>query len=243
MFHLDAWNQMLHQYVDAEGRVNYSAWKKESAERLADWLDSLAFTNPQALPDRDHQLAFWLNLYNALVIQQILSKYPIESIQQKILGVPNWLAFLWFFWKPVYSLGDRRYSLNQIEHKVLRSEFKDPRIHFALVCAAIGCPLLRNEAYFPETVQLQLEDDAKRFINNPDKVRYDAETQTLYCSKIFKWYRQDFLAAAPSILDYIRIYIRINDLASSNALSDSLPDSATVRYLDYDWGLNQRISL
>lgn len=233
MFDFDAWNQMLHQYVDTQGRVNYWAWQKESAESLADWLNQFATIDPQAFPNQEEQLAFWLNFYNALVIQQILKQYPIESVQRKIFGIPNWIAFFWFFQQPIYSLTDRQYSLNHIEHKVIRPTFNNPKIHFALVCAAVGCPLLRREAYFPETVQSQLEEDAKRFINNPDKVRYDMTTQTLYCSKIFKWYRSDFLTVADSIPEYIQQY-----LSPSIALCSATP----IRYLNYDWSLNQRIS-
>jgi hypothetical protein len=99
----------------------------------------------------------------------------------------------------------------------LRKKFNEPRIHFALVCASLGCPLLRKEAYYGETVRNQLEDDAMRFINNPDKVRYEASTQTLYCSKIFKWYKKDFLQVAASIPDYIRGYLK-DDFVSSEEL-------------------------
>jgi hypothetical protein len=231
MLNFAPWNQMLHQYVNPQGRVDYRTWK-ESAHQLDDWLKDVTTIDPRLLPDPDHQLAFWMNLYNALVIQQVLSQYPIASIQRPILGVPNWMAFFWFFWHPVCRLGDRKYSLNDIEHRVLRP-LGDPRIHFALVCAAIGCPLLRNQSYFPETVQAQLEEDADRFINNPEKVRYDAASQTLYCSKIFKWYRQDFLAVADSIPEYIQPY---------RAFPDPFPDPLSVKYLNYDWGLNQRMS-
>jgi hypothetical protein len=230
------WDQMLKRYVDQQGRVNYSTWKQNDQIQLSEWLNTISQTDLSVdlstLTDRNQQLAFWLNLYNALVIQQVLCIYPISSIQPQFLGIPNWFAFFWFFWKPLYQIGDRRYSLNQIEHKILRPQFQDPRIHFSLVCAAIGCPLLRREAYIPESVQVQLENDAKRFIQNPEKVRYDAQTQTLYCSKIFQWYRQDFLNISPSILDYIQLYMP----------SLNLPNSASIRYSEYDWNLNQRIS-
>lgn len=177
-------------------------------------------------------MALWINLYNALTIASILERYPISSIQPKIVGLPNWIAFLWFFYRPTHNVAGHHYSLNQIEHKILRRQFEEPRIHFALVCASNGCPLLRNGAYWPESIRAQLEEDAIRFINNPDKVRYDSQTQTIYCSKIFKWYRSDFLNIAPSVLDYIRTYLK-TDLP--------IRSDTPIAYLNYDWGLNQQI--
>jgi Protein of unknown function, DUF547 len=233
MLNFETWNNLLDKYVDSQGRVNYQKWKVESTEELTDWLDRASQIDLQQYPDPNQQLALWINLYNALTIAQILKQYPIKSILPKVLGIPNWIAFFWFFSCPVYTLREKRYSLNDIEHKILRPKFNDPRIHFALVCASIGCPLLRNEAYFPKDVQTQLEEDARRFINNPDKVSYDSQSQTLYCSKIFKWYGQDFLKVTDSIPQYIQNY-----LSGNVELNASTP----IRYLDYDWSLNQRTS-
>lgn len=226
------WDLLLRRYVDSQGRVDYAAWRSQSTQALSGWLNEMTAVEVAEL-EVDQRLAFWLNLYNALVIERVLQHYPIASIRPTVLGIPNWPAFFWFFVRPVYRLGKSRYSLNAIEHDILRQDFDEPRIHFALVCAAIGCPLLRNEAYQPQSVRSQLEADANRFINNPKKVYYDAQTQTLYCSQILKWYRQDFLKVASSIPAYVQPY-----------LSVSLPDasSLTIRYLDYDWSLNQRIS-
>ncbi|MCL1467657.1 DUF547 domain-containing protein [Argonema galeatum] len=225
-----SWDALLRQYVDEQGRVDYQAWKTEQPQALARWLSCLEQINLKLDDTSNVQLALWINLYNALTISTILERYPIDSIRPKILGIPNWLAFLWFFIQPAYTFSDRRYSLSQIEHKILRDQFKDTRIHFAIVCASIGCPLLRNGAYWPEKVQQQLDDDARRFINNPDKVRYDSETSTLYCSKIFKWYRQDFLQVAASVQGYIRSH-----------LETDLPITAStpINYLYYDWNLNK----
>lgn len=224
------WDRLLQRYVDGEGRVNYQGWQAEALPALRQWLQQLSPIDPRTLP-LQQQLALWLNLYNALVILQVLQRYPIRSIRPEILGIPNWIGFFRFFQRSVYTLNDQPYSLNTIEHAILRQQFNEPRVHFALVCAAIGCPLLRPQAYFPDTVQTQLEDDAKRFIGNPAKVRYDAPTQTLYCSKIFKWYGEDFREAAGSIPAYIAPYLGI-----------ALTDAPRLRYLEYDWRLNQRTS-
>jgi hypothetical protein len=227
------WDELLHQYVDSSGRVNYQAWKVESIEKLTHWLEQLSRINPEHYSNPNQQLALWINLYNALTIIQVLKHYPIDSILPKFLGIPNWLAFWRFFSRSVYSLNGKSYSLNRIEHKILRPRFQEPRIHFALVCASVGCPLLRQEAYLPERISTQLDEDARRFINNPAKVRYDSESEILYCSQIFKWYKQDFLQTANSIPEYIGTYL---------SFPVQINDSTPISYLDYDWSLNHRIS-
>ncbi|MCC5669423.1 DUF547 domain-containing protein [Nostoc sp. CHAB 5784] len=234
MINFEPWDRLLRQYVDQQGRVDYVAWKKEQPQAIADWLSSeknLAFkSNSNSL----EQLALWINLYNAFTISTILERYPIESIRPRILGIPNWLAFLWFFQRRAYYIFGESYSLAEIENSILRDKLQEPRIHFAIVCASVGCPLLRSGAYFPEQVSQQLDEDARRFINNPEKVRYDMESKTLYCNKILKWYRQDFLKVAPSIPEYIRSYLKTDY---------PLNASTRISYLHYDWSLNQRISL
>lgn len=227
------WDALLRQYVDERGRVDYQAWKKEQPQAIFEWLSSLEELNLNVDDRSDTQLALWINLYNAFTISSILESYPIDSILPKILGIPNWLAFLWFFSDRKYHFLGRRYNLVQIERDILRKKFQEPRIHFAIVCASIGCPLLRNNAYLPDRVREQLDEDARRFINNPDKVRYDFQTSTLYCSKIFKWYRQDFLKVAPSVQEYINFYLQ-TDLP--------IATSTHIKYLYYDWNLNQRRS-
>jgi hypothetical protein len=228
---VDPWDELLHRYVNAEGRVNYRDWTRESRSPLLQWLEDISNLDIERYSNSDERLALWINLYNALTIAQVLDRYPIPSIRPTILGVPNWIGFFRFFSRSVYRLGDRAFSLGKIEHDILRREFRDPRIHFALVCASIGCPLLRNQAYRAEIVHDQLAEDARRFIRNPDKVHYNAETGVLYCSKIFKWYRQDFLSVAPSIPDYINAYLEP---------SDFIPAETPIRYLPYDWSLNEQ---
>jgi hypothetical protein len=229
MIDFTPWDEMLRTYVNDQGRVDYTRWQQESATALDRWLDSLQTVDLQIL-DQETAIALLINLYNALTIRQVLQKYPLRSICPKILGMPNWIAFWWFFTKRIYALGGQSLSLNQIEHGMLRSRFADPRIHFALVCASEGCPLLRSGAYFPEQLSSQLEADAQRFINNPSKVHYGAASQTLCCSKIFKWYQSDFLKVADSIADYISHY-----LTGAQPSSD-----VTLAYLPYSWQLNDQ---
>ncbi|MBW4604173.1 MAG: DUF547 domain-containing protein [Calothrix sp. FI2-JRJ7] len=231
----DLWDTLLKKYVNEQGRVNYAAWKRDEPEVLANWLSSIATLqineNAGTPLNINDQLALWINLYNAFTVATILDKYPIKSVLPRILGIPNWLAFLSFFQRQIYIVGGKNYSLAEIENKILREKLQEPRIHFAIVCASIGCPLLRAGAYYPDQVLSQLDSDVRRFINNLDKVKYDADKDILYCSKIFKWYRQDFLQVAPSVPEYIRSY-----------LNTKLPltASTSVKYLYYDWNLNQQ---
>lgn len=231
------WDALLHQYVYQHGRVDYRAWKTEQPQTLKNWLGSLETITLDPALTRQEQLALWINLYNAFMTATVLDRYPIASIRPIVWGMPNWLAFLWLFQRRAYRVAQQHYSLSAIENRILRGQLQEPRIHFAIVCASIGCPLLRPEAYRPESIEHQLTDDARRFINNPDKVRYDASTGTLYCSNIFKWYRQDFQHAAGSVPDYIRTYLHL-PIASEPTLTASTP----IAYLDYDWSLNQRTS-
>ncbi|MEP0918195.1 DUF547 domain-containing protein [Leptolyngbya sp. DQ-M1] len=216
----EPWNKLLQTYVNDRGQVDYVRWKQEQPNAVREWISSLEWSDPTP----DEQLSLWINLYNAFVIEKILPRYPIRSIQPKILGIPNWIAFFQFFFNRDRTAFNQKFSLGQIENERLRKQFQDPRIHFAIVCASIGCPLLRNEAYFPNRVNQQLEADKNRFIQNPEKVKYDADRNVLHCSKIFKWYRQDFLNVAPSIAEYI---------------NPAIPKNARISYLDYDWSLNQ----
>lgn len=221
------WDELLRQYVNDRGFVDYQRWKATGESRLSRWLEEMEALDLQAYYSPEERLAYWLNLYNAHAIASVLKDYPISSIRPTLFGIPNWLGFLWFFIRrlpPSY-----RYSLNRIEHRILRREFIEPRIHFALVCASVGCPWLRNQAYLPDKVYTQLEDDARRFINNPVKVRYQSGTQTLYCSRIFKWYKSDFIKSASSVIHYINRYRHPESLIS--------PQTRVI-YLPYDWALN-----
>lgn len=233
MIDFGIWNGLLQQYVNPQGQVDYRAWKSQQPHGLENWLVSLESMVLEPNLTRQEQLALWINLYNAFTVSAILERYPITSIRPLVLGIPNWLAFLWFFQRRVYRFSQQNYSLAQIENQILRHRLQEPRIHFAIVCASVGCPQLRCEAYQPERIEQQLDSDANRFLNNPEKVHYDAQTGILYCSKIFKWYRQDFIAIAPSIPDYIRSY-----LSTDPPLTASTP----ITYLYYDWSLNQRTS-
>lgn len=222
-----AWDGLLRRHVDGAGRVDYGAWQHQGAVELENWLADQRPFDPEP-GSRAEAMARWINLYNALVIKEVLARYPLASIRPTIAGVPNWPVFLAFFSRPVVSLQGQPLSLNRIEHGILRPGFNDPRLHFALVCAAVGCPRLRPEAYTAERLEAQLEEEALRFLQDPQKLRFDPARGRLHVSRIFQWYRGDFLAVAPSIGAYVGHYRP--ELA--------LPAGVRLSYLPYDWALN-----
>ena len=184
MIDVATWDGLLRRHVDGRGRVDYGAWRAQGAAELEHWLAVQRPFDPEPGSSAE-AMALWINLYNALVIRQVLARFPLASIRPSIAGVPNWPAFLSFFSRPVITLQGQSLSLDRIEHGLLRPRFADPRLHFALVCAARGCPLLRPEAYRPERISAQLEEDARRFLLNPLKLRFDPARRTLYCSGSF----------------------------------------------------------
>ncbi len=223
-FSHDQFDQVLRQYVDSQGRVNYAALKKDS-QALESYLDQLAVTSPDNLPTRQDKLAFWINAYNALTIKGVIDHYPTPSVRRiKPLGG--------FFRRIIYQVGGHSYTLNDIEHGIIRAKFYEPRIHFALVCASKGCPQLENRAFLPDTLEEQLENATRNFINNPEKVRLEHPDRVLYLSKIFEWYAEDFEERADNVIDFIAVYMSQADAAFIKQ------EGIQVKYLDYDWTLN-----
>ena len=222
-FSHNRFNKVLQTYVDAKGWVNYKALKKNPKD-LEAYLDQLAATAPEDLPRRE-QLAFWINAYNALIIKGVIDHYPTKSVRKV-------KPFGGFFSRIKFQVGGESYTLNDIEHDIIRTEFSEPRIHFALVCASVGCPILRNRAFMPDTLDEQLDDATFNFINNSDKVRLDRSKRVLYLSKIFEWYGEDFEDTHDGIVDFILDYLPETDVTFIEQ------NDPTIRYLDYDWTLN-----
>ncbi|QEY31631.1 DUF547 domain-containing protein [Synechococcus sp. RSCCF101] len=223
------WDGLLRRYVDSAGRVDYENWQRHDRDTLQSWLEGQS----RHTSDRADHLAHWINLYNAFTIQAVLRAYPIASIRPTLLGLPNWPALLAFFNRRLHRLDGASISLAWIENVMLR-RLGDPRIHFAIVCASRGCPLLRNHAYEPGRIDRQLDEDRNRFIRNSEKVHLEGDRGLLFCSRIFQWYRSDFLASASSVAEYI-----LPHLDDAAAVS---PAALRLVHLPYDWGLNQRTS-
>jgi hypothetical protein len=237
-----AWNLLLQQHVywDSKGvasTVDYAAFKRQQAE-LDDYLAELS-----AIPlteyngwQKPQQLAFLINAYNAFTIKLILSKYPnLESI--KDLG-----SFFSSPWKKKFFtlLGSKRH-LDEIEHDIIRQPgaFDDPRIHSAVVCASIGCPGIRNEAFVADRLEEQLEDSLRRFLSDRSRNRYDSAADRLEISKIFDWYGDDFIdfRGHPSVAAFLSDYANLLTEKKSAQLRIKAGDTP-LSYLEYDWRLN-----
>ncbi len=215
--------------------VNYAGIKRDRS-LLENYLAEIAAVSTEQYRDfsKAQKLAFLINAYNAFTIDLVLSKYPdIESI--KDLGSllkPAWKKKLF----PL--LGEKR-SLDEIEHDMIRAPgaFEDPRIHMAVNCASLGCPALRDEAFVADRLDAQLDDSTRRFLS--DKSRNRADRKTLWVSKIFDWYATDFSSQAGSVAKWLAPYAGLlSDDAQVRAAVAS--GSLRIRYLDYNWALNDR---
>lgn len=226
------WDALLARYVDDVGRVAYGDWKQSNGDvqRLNAYLQVLASGDPSMSATRSAELAFWINAYNAITVRGILREYPTTSIRNhtaKLFGYNIWDDLQ-------LSVGGKRYSLNQIEHEILR-KMNEPRIHFAIVCASVSCPRLRNEAYKSDRLETQLDNDTIKFYASSTNFRFDRNTNTLYLSSILKWFAEDFGKDRSAQLH--RIAPWMPDDAAKQAAATGSP---TVKYLDYDWSLNGR---
>jgi hypothetical protein len=179
--------------------------------------------------DRPAQVAYWINVYNALTLKGILREYPIHSIRERTsrLGGYN-------MWRDLLIWVDNRtYSLDDIEHQILRN-LGDPRVHVALVCGAKGCPPLAKQAYTAKELDNQLTANGQRFFARPENLRVNPDGQ-IFVSPLLKWYGKDF---GPSTADQLRA---LRPLLPASADAHSLEPSANkVKYSDYDWRLNDQ---
>ncbi len=217
----EIWADLLSKYVTAQG-LNYTGFKQDE-DRLDQYLKVLENTIPQKLP-RNEQYAYYINAYNAWTIKLILSNYPgVKSIKDfgTILKSP--------WQKDWVRVNGEVLTLDDVEHNILRPRYKDPRVHFAINCSAASCPPLRTEPYLADRLDQQLEDSTRSFVNDADS--YRLEGNTLYVSRIFKWFSEDFNE------DALGFYLQY----ANGALKEKLTrqkDRIKVKYLHYDWALN-----
>ena len=212
---------LLKKYVD-RGHVDYRGFKTEE-EKLDQYLEILENVDPENLP-RNEQFAFYINAYNAWTIKLILSGYPgVQSI--KNLG--NIITSPWK--KKIARINGDLITLDTIEHEILRPRFKDPRVHFAINCAALSCPPLISEPYQGITLDRQLDSSAKNFINNPQ--RNYLKGNTLYVSKIFKWFARDFDN------DVVGFFLTHAEGDFKKRL-EAEKGRVKIKYVHYDWALN-----
>ena len=215
------YGELLKDHVK-NGAVDYQGFKNEEA-KLDRYLKTLEEVDTNRL-SRNEQFAFYVNAYNAWTIKLILSGYPgIKSIKE--LGSP----FRSPWKKKISHIDGEVFTLDNIEHDILRPRFKDPRVHFAVNCASKGCPPLRSEPYDGRVLDQQLDEMTRAFINQPEMNRL--EGSNLYISSIFKWFSKDFNK------DVIGFFLKYADGELKKGL-EANKEKIKIKYLDYDWSLN-----
>ncbi len=212
------YEKVLKAYV-ADGKVDYAGLKKDRAQ-LDGYLSRLIRVKKREFSSwsRDARLAYLTNLYNVATLRLIIDHYPVKSIKD----IGSFFKGPWD--QPVVSLFGKNITLNNLEHDIIRKEYKEPRIHMALVCAAKGCPPLRSEAYTADRLDSQLDDQSKTYLSSPKGMRIDRSKGKVYLSSIFKWYGDDFISVT----------------VFAEKHSGKNIDGFSVRWLDYDWSLNDK---
>lgn len=198
----------------SSGMVDYAGIKANAAELkdLVSMIGTYKLTGDEAT-----QKAFLIDAYNILVIKNVVDHYPIAK-PTDVTG---------FFDAVKFNLAGTQITLSDIENKKIRAVYKDPRTHFALVCAAKSCPPIANYAFTPTNVETKLEAITKVALNNTNFIKVNTGTKTVQFSQILDWYKDDFLAEAKTVLDYVNKY-RIT----------AIPANFTQSFYDYNWALN-----
>lgn len=222
------WNQLLQNYV-ANGLIDYQGLTRDHQFKL--YVSQLAAADPELL-DRDAQLAFYCNAYNAFVIDGVI-KHKIET---SVLDYKSDTG-KGFFDVKEHILAGQTLDLNTLEHQIIRPTFGEPRIHMALVCAARSCPRIRGEAYFGDRIDQQLEDQAVLFANTREYVRFEANDDTLYLSSILDWYGDDF-GGKSGYLEFLRA--RTKDAALRAKIEGVNDVGGRIAFNQYDWSLNKQ---
>ena len=224
------WDGLLARHVSARSGganlVAYNAFTTEDRATLERYVTAMSAVQ---ISDhaRDEQLAFWINLYNALTVQVVLDNLPVASIRDINTSPGLFSSGPWG--QEVISVEGQSLSLNDIEHRILRPIWKDPRIHYGVNCASIGCPDLAPRAYTGSTVQGMLDAAARAYVNDPRGVRIASGKVTV--SRIYDWFIEDFGGTEQSVIDHIQRYAK-PDLAAQLRAAGGLDDT------QYDWSLN-----
>lgn len=210
-------NSLLKKHVDINGNVNYKAFKKDEA-KLDSYLDYLNKTTPTKAWSASKTKAFWVNAYNAYTIKLILNNYPLKSILKiKKKGKDAWNI-------PFAKVSGKTFTLNHIEHEILRKDFNDPKIHVGVNCASGSCPQLGNFAFTEANYEAKTDELIKKFIN--DSSRNKISKNKIKLSKIFEWFKGDFTKKG-SLIDFLNKYS-----------TTKINKKAKISFLEYDWSLN-----
>ena len=224
-------NELLKKHV-VKGMVDYEAFAQAGA--FKDYLQSLEHADVARLGDRE-RLAFWINAYNAYTIA-LINKYEERGSIKNIAEGIGFERAKGPWKQPVVQAGGKTYTLDEVENDIVRKQFREPRIHFALVCAAMSCPPLRSEAYTGAKLDAQLDSQARTFILDESRgSRVDVAKAVVHASRVFDWYRDDFGGSDAAVGRYLAQY-----RADSPEKKLLLDGHFKMEYLDYDWTLNSR---
>lgn len=219
------WTGLLQTHTKEEKKsnisarlVDYSGFQKSQTFRTI--LRYFSHFDLEMLKEKNDRLAFWINVYNIAAIKMVVDFYPVDSIK----NIGSILAPVWK--RPAINVGGTTYSLNQIEHEILRKQ-GDPRIHFAIVCASLSCPDLLNVAYTSDQIDKQLDNQVSQFLKDSDKgLKINKSAKEIEVSKIFQWFEEDFEAGIVSFI------------ASYSTLLNEDTAAYSLHYLPYSWSLN-----
>ncbi len=225
-----AWGAFLGAYVeeaaaDGVNRVRYGTVSAEDRRRLDAYIAKLASADSTAL-SKGEAFAYWANLYNALTVDLILDHYPVKSIRDikpSLLAIGPWKMV-------VVTVQGEALTLDDIEHGILRPAFKDPRAHYAVNCASIGCPNLRAIPFTGNNLDQTLDQAARDYINHPRGARFD-ERGRLIVSSIYQWFAEDFGGSEQGVIDHLSRY-------AAPGLAERLKGARDIAKYDYDWTLN-----
>jgi len=215
------WDNLVQQYVSTSGKVNYKGFIKDSV-LLQNYLNDLSQHPPGNNWTENEALAYWINAYNAFTVKLIVDNYPLKSIKDISNGLPMFSS-PWDI--KFFKIGGVDFDLNTIEHEILRKMYNEPRIHFAINCASISCPKLRNEAFTAGSLDSQLDNQTKDFLGDPEKNKIASNETEL--SKIFDWFKSDF-TKHQSLIEFLQPYTNI-----------SITKNTNIKYMNYNWDLNE----
>lgn len=225
-----SWQQLLDRYLVSDhpskvNRFDYESVNDEDKALLNNYLTKLQSINPRD-HNRDVQMAYWINLYNALTVQTILEEYPVESIttiSEDFVAFGPWDDY-------AATIEGQELTLNDIEHRILRPLWNDSRIHYAINCASIGCPNLSDKAFTADNLESQLESAASAYVNHERGVRF--EDGELIVSSIYHWYKEDFGNSDETLVEHLKQYANPELKAELTAYEGGIDH-------EYDWNLNE----
>ncbi len=227
-----AWNMLLGKYYDPARGMNYKALKANDSAALQQLRQRMATVDAAALPKND-QFAYWINLYNISVVATVVEGYPVKSIRDLSTDP---IIRLNVFKKETIAIKGGKISLDAIENVKVREGWKDPRIHFAINCAANTCPPIRPEAYVGARIGAQLDDQVKKFMAGPfgAKFKPDGSSLEVNVTKIMDWFSGDFEKWGGGRAAFLRKYVP----ADQQKMLDAAKGKVDFEFAPYDWKLN-----